>query len=87
MKLVDEVKELKDPIKELRTNIVEKETCLDHFQKKNDDLSTSLSKAKGQAIRGFKMSSEFTELLDKSYAAGFENFRQDAIKAFPGGGL
>ena len=47
MKLVDEVKELKNLIEELRTDIVEKETCPDHIHKKNFELTTSLSKAKG----------------------------------------
>lgn len=43
-----------------------------------------MSKAKDEAIREFKTSSEFTELLDKNYVVGFEDFCQDAIKAFLG---
>ena len=70
-------------IAELRADIVEKDTRLDHIQKKNDELSTSLSKAKEDAIAEFKASKEFTDLLDRNYAAGFEDFRMDAVENFP----
>ena len=43
-----------------------------------------MSKVKDEAIKEFKTSSEFTELLDKNYAAGFMDFYLDAIDAFPG---
>ena len=46
-------------------------------------LTSSLRKAKDETIGEFKTSSEFIELLDKNYVAGFEDFRQDAIEAFP----
>ena len=70
-------------IEELRADIVEKDTRLDHMQKKNDELGTLLSKAKDDAIAGFKASKEFTDLLDCNYAADFEDFRLDAIENFP----
>ena len=70
-------------IAELRADIVEKDTRLDHIQKKNDELSTSLSKAKEDAIAKFKVSKAFTDLLDSNYAAGFEDFRMDAVENFP----
>ena len=70
-------------IAELRADIVEKDTRLDHIQKKNDELSTSLSKAKEDAIAEFKVSKAFTDLLDCNYAAGFEDFRMDAVENFP----
>ena len=35
-----------------------------------------------KAIKEFKTSSEFTELLDKNYATGFEDFHLDATEAF-----
>ena len=79
----DEVKDLKNLLKELKVDIVKKETYLDHLQKKNDELNSSWSKAKDEAIKEFKMSNEFTDLLDKNYAAGFEDFHLDAIEAFP----
>jgi len=61
-------------IEELRTDIVEKDTRLDHMQKKNDKLSTLLSKVKEDVVAKFKASKEFTDLLDRNYAAGFEDF-------------
>ena len=70
-------------IKELRADIVEKDTRLNHMQKKNDELGTLLSKAKDDAIAGFKASKEFTDLLDYNYVAGFEDFRLDAVENFP----
>ena len=82
--LESEVKDLKSLAKELGTDIVEKESHLDHLQKKSDELSSSLSKAKDKAIKEFKTSDAYTKLLDEIYAAGFEDFSQDAREAFPG---
>ena len=59
---------------------MEKDTCLDHIQKKNDKLSTLLSKAKEDVVAEFKASKEFTDLLDRNYTAGFEDFRLDAVE-------
>ena len=70
-------------IEELRADIVEKDSCLDHMQKKNDELRTLLSKAKDDAVAGFKASKEFIDLLDRNYAAGFEDFRLDIVENFP----
>ena len=70
-------------IKELRADIVEKDTRFDHIQKKNDELSTLLSKAKEDVVAEFKASKKFTDLLDRNYAAGFRDFRLDAIENFP----
>ena len=36
------------------------------------------------AIREFKASSEFTDLLESNYVAGFEDFCMDALEHFPG---
>ena len=78
----EKVTEHQNLIKELRADIVEKDTCLDHIQKKNDELSTLLSKAKEDAVAKFKASKEFTDLLDCNYAVGFEDFRLDAVENF-----
>ena len=40
-------------IAELKASVVEKDSRLDHLQVKNDELSTSLSKAKDDAIAEF----------------------------------
>ena len=77
-------KELLNLIKELKTDVVEKDTHLDHLQKKKDELSTLLSDAKADAVTKFKSSNEYTKLLDANYAAGFEDFRMEAIENFPG---
>ena len=70
-------------IKELRADIMEKDTRLDHIQKKNDELSTLLSKAKEDVVAEFKASKEFTDLLDRNYVTSFEDFRMDAAENFP----
>ena len=82
-KAKDEIAELQNLIEELRANVVEKDTRLDHLQKKNDELSTLLSKAKEDAMTEFKASKQYTDLLDTNYAAGFKDFRMDAMENFP----
>ena len=77
-------KELLNLIEELKTDVVEKDTHLDHLQKKKDESSTLLSNAKADAVTKFKSSNEYTKLLDANYAAGFEDFRMEAIENFPG---
>ena len=74
-------------IEELKIDVVEKDTRLDHLQKKNDELNTLLSNAKVDAVIEFKSSNEYTKLLDANYAAGFEDFRMEAIENFPKSGL
>ena len=61
---MDEVKELKNLVKELKANAVEKDTCLDHLQKRNDELCILLEKAQGDAIKDFKAFSKFIDLLE-----------------------
>ena len=80
---MDEVKELKNLVEELKADAIEKDTRLDHLQKRSNELCILLEKAKGEAIKEFRASSEFTNLLDKNYAASFEDFRMDAMERFP----
>ena len=82
-KVNEEVNELQNQIEELKTDVVEKDTRLDHLQKKNDELSALLKKAKEDTVAEFKASNQFTDLLDTNYAAGFEDFRMDAVENFP----
>ena len=82
-KATNEVKELKNLVEELKADAVEKDTHYDHLQKRNDKLCILLENAKGEVIKDFRGSSEFTNLLDKNYAAGFEDFRVDAVERFP----
>ena len=79
----EEAKELRNLNEELKTNVLEKDTRLDHLQKRNNELSALLEKAKGDAAVEFQASKKFTDLLDKNYAAGFEDFRLDAAENFP----
>ena len=82
-KAKEEVKELRNLNEELKTDVLEKDTRLDHLQKRNNELSALLEKAKGDAVAEFQASKQFTDLLDKNYAAGFEDFRLDAAENFP----
>ena len=49
-------KDMQNLIEELRADAVEKDTCLDHLQKKNDELSTLLTKAKEDTVVEFRAS-------------------------------
>ena len=81
-KAKEEAKELQNQIEELKADAIEKDTCLDHFQKRNDELSALLKKAKEDAVVEFKVSKQYTDLLDTNYAARFEDFRMDAVENF-----
>ena len=81
-KAMDEVKNLKNLVEELKVDAVEKDTHLDHLQKRNDELRALLEKTQGDAVKEFKASDKFTDLLDKNYAVGFEDFRLDAVERF-----
>ena len=82
-KAKEEAKELRNVNEELKTDVLEKDTRLDHLQKRNNELSALLEKAKGDAVAEFQVSKQFTDLLDKNYAAGFKDFRLDAAENFP----
>ena len=79
----EEAKELRDLNEELKTDVLEKDTRLDDLQKRNNELNALLEKAKEDAVAEFQTSKQFTDLLDKNYAAGFEDFRLDAAENFP----
>ena len=79
----EEAKELRDLNEELKTDVIEKDTRLDDLQKRNNELNTFLEKAKEDAVAEFQSSKQFTDLLDKNYAAGFEDFRLDVAENFP----
>ena len=81
-KAKEEVTEQQNLVQELRIDVVEKETHLNHLKKKNNELSTLLSKAKEDAVVEFKASKQYTDLLDANYAASFEDFRIDITENF-----
>ena len=82
-KAKDEAKELQNLVEELRDDVVKKVTCLDHLQKRNDELSTLLTKAKEDTVVDFRVAKKFNDLLDTNYTVSLENFRMDAIENFP----
>ena len=82
-KAKEEAKELRNLNEELRTNILEKDTRLDHLQKRNNKLSALLEKAKRETVVEFQAPKQFTDLLDKNYTARFEDFKLDTIENFP----
>ena len=59
---------------------MEKDTRIDDLQKMNYELSAPLSKAKEDVVAEFKSSKVHTDALDRNYAAGFEDFRMNAIE-------
>ena len=81
-KAKEEAKGLRNLNEELKTDVLEKDTRLGHLQKKNNELSALLEKAKEDAVAEFQTSKQFTDLLDKNYATGFEDFRLDAAENF-----
>ena len=79
----EEARELRNLNEELKTDVLEKDTRFEHLQKKNNELNAFLEKAKEDAVAEFQASKQFTDLLNKNYAAGFEDFRLDAAENFP----
>ena len=67
-KAKEEAKELRNLNEKLKTDVLEKDTRLDHLQKRNNELSALLEKTKGDAVAEFQASKQFTDLLDKNYA-------------------
>ena len=65
-KVREEAKELRNLNEELKTNVLGKDTRLDHLQKKNNELSTLLEKAKEDAVAEFQTSKKFTDLLEEN---------------------
>ena len=56
VKAREEAKELRNLNEELKIDVLEKDTCLDHLHKKNNELSALLEKAKGDAVAEFQAS-------------------------------
>ena len=74
---------LKNEVEELKADCVEKETRIAHLEGQVSGFSSSLEKAREEAMAAFKKSDEYKNRLDSHYAAGFEDFRADAKEAFP----
>ena len=52
----EEAKELRNLNEELKTDVLEKDTRLNHLQKKNNELNAFLEKAKRDAVAEFQAS-------------------------------
>ena len=74
---------LKDEVEELRANAIDKETRLAHLEGKVSKFTSSLEKARKEAVAAFKKSDEYKNRLDSHYAAGYEDFHADAREAYP----
>ena len=74
---------LKNEVKELKADSVEKETCIVHLEGQISAFNLSLEKAREEAVTAFKKADEYKNRLDSHYAAGYEDFRADAKEAFP----
>nr|POF12175.1 hypothetical protein CFP56_29603 [Quercus suber] len=51
-------------------------------KKQNEELKSFSSQDKDKVIKEFKSSKAFTDLLDKNYAVGFEDFSMNALELF-----
>ena len=76
-------KKLWNKVGEFKADSIEKETRINHLEVKCQEFTSSLEKAKKEAIATFMKSNDFTNHLDQYYAAGYEDFHFDAKKAYP----
>ena len=70
-------------MEELKADSIEKETRINHLEVKCQGFTSSLEKAKKEAIATVMKSNDFTNRLDQHYVAGYEDFRSDAKEAYP----
>ena len=70
-------------MEELKADSIEKETHISHLEVKVQGFTSSLEKAQKEAIATFMKSNDFTNCLDRYYAAGYEDFRSDVEEAYP----
>ena len=65
---------LKNEVKELKVNSIEKETRIFHLEVQVSGFASSLEKAREEAVAAFKKSDEYKNRLDSHHAAGYEDF-------------
>ena len=53
-KAKEEAKELRNLNEELKMDVLEKDTCLDHLQKRNNELSALLKRLREMQLQSFK---------------------------------
>ena len=69
-------------VKELKTDSIKKETCINHLEVKCQGFTSSLESAKKEAIATFMKSNDFTNRLDQHYVTGYEDFSSDTKEAY-----
>ena len=77
---------LKNEVKELKADNIEKDTCIVYLKGQISEFVSSLEKAHGEnvaAVAAFKKSDEHKKALDSHYVAGYEDFRADAKETYP----
>ena len=74
---------LKNEVEELKADNLEKNSRIVHLEGQVSEFTSSLEKAREEAIAAFKKSDEYKNRLDSYYAAGYEDFRADAKEAYP----
>ena len=74
---------LKNEVEELKSDNIEKDTCIVYLEGQISGFVSSLEKAREEAIASFKKSNEYKGRLDSHYAAGYEDFRANAKETFP----
>ena len=74
---------LKNEVKELKADSIEKETRIVHLEGQILVFNSSLEKAREEAVAAFKKSNEYKNHLDSHYAAGYEDFCANAKEVFP----
>ena len=62
---------LKNEVEELKADNLEKDTRIVHLEGQVSEFTSSLEKAREEAIAAFKKSDEYKNRLDSHYAAGY----------------
>ena len=73
---------LKNEVEELKADNIEKDTRIVYLKGQVSGFSSSLEKAREEAIAAFKKSNEYKNRLDSHYAVGYEDFYADAKETF-----
>ena len=60
----EELKAMKSLVEELKTSAAEKDACLEVLKKKDEENKILLSKAREDAVAEFKVSKQYTDVLD-----------------------
>ena len=82
-KLDDEVKELKNLVEELKVDTIEKDTRLDHLQKRSNKLSILLGRPKEKPSRSLRHPTSSLTFWSGTMLRGLKTLSMDAMEHFP----